>query len=141
MADGNKVRLFLDTNIFLEILLEQEKVEEAKLLLRLVDEHEFYLSDYSLHSIGVTLFRRMKHEAFRQFVQEMLVDAGIGILSLYAEDMNAVSDISQKSKLDFDDAYQLALAKKHDLKIVSFDTDFDKTERGRLTPAQIMHPG
>ncbi|MBI3742359.1 MAG: type II toxin-antitoxin system VapC family toxin [Chloroflexi bacterium] len=135
------MRVLLDTNIFLEILLEQEKAENAKLLLIQVDEHEFYLSDYSLHSIGLALFRRKKHEAFRQFVQEMLVDAGIGILSLYAEDMNAVSDASQKSNLDFDDAYQLALAKKHDLKIVSFDSDFDKTERGRLTPAQILNPG
>ncbi|MBI3537870.1 MAG: type II toxin-antitoxin system VapC family toxin [Chloroflexi bacterium] len=135
------MRVLLDTNIFLEILLEQEKAENAKLLLIQVDEHEFYLSDYSLHSIGLALFRRKKHEAFRQFVQEMLVDAGIGILSLYAEDMNAVSDASQKSNLDFDEAYQLALAKKHDLKIVSFDSDFDKTERGRLTPAQILNPG
>jgi len=34
--------------------------------------------------------------------------------------------------LDFDDAYQYALAEKHDLIIVSFDSDFDKTGSTRL---------
>ena len=132
------MRLLLDSNIFLEILLEQEKAEEAKLLLRRVEEHEFYLSDYGLHSIGLALFRRKKHNAFRQFVNEMLIDAGIGLLSLGAEDLGAVASASEKFNLDFDDAYQVSIAHKHELKIVSLDSDFDRTERGRLTPAQLL---
>ena len=40
--------------------------------------------------------------------------------------------------LDFDDAYQYALAEKHDLIIVSFDSDFDKTKRGRKSPAEVI---
>jgi len=29
-------------------------------------------------------------------------------------------------------------AEKHDLTLVSFDTDFDRTERGRKTPAEAL---
>jgi len=40
--------------------------------------------------------------------------------------------------LDFDDAYQYAIAEKYDLTIVSFDRDFDRTERGRKTPGEVV---
>jgi hypothetical protein len=40
--------------------------------------------------------------------------------------------------LDFDDAYQYVAAEKHDLTLVSFDADFDRTDRGRKTPADIL---
>ncbi|WP_456366658.1 PIN domain-containing protein, partial [Thermococcus sp.] len=44
----------------------------------------------------------------------------------------------EKFNLDFDDAYQYRLAELYNLKIVSFDSDFDKTERGRLTPDKAL---
>jgi predicted nucleic acid-binding protein len=40
--------------------------------------------------------------------------------------------------LDFDDAYQYVAADKHNLVIVSFDGDFDRTERGRKTPQAVL---
>ena len=30
------------------------------------------------------------------------------------------------------------MAEKHDLTLVSFDADFDRTDRGRKTPADIL---
>jgi predicted nucleic acid-binding protein len=42
-------------------------------------------------------------------------------------------------RLDFDDAYQYVAAGKYDAIIVSFDSDFDRTERGRMVPPQILH--
>nr|HID14904.1 PIN domain-containing protein [Anaerolineae bacterium] len=41
-------------------------------------------------------------------------------------------------RLDFDDAYQYVAAEEYGLTLVSFDTDFDRTERGRKTPAQVL---
>ena len=55
------MRLLVDTNILLEVILEQEKAEEAQRLLAEAKEHSFFLTDYSLHSIGLLLFRRKKH--------------------------------------------------------------------------------
>ena len=45
----------IDTNIFLEVLLTQEKKETCK---KFLDENikNLYISDFSLHSIGVILF-------------------------------------------------------------------------------------
>jgi len=45
---------------------------------------------------------------------------------------------SRRFKLDYDDAYQYALAEKYNLIIVSFDSDFDRTERGKLKPSDIL---
>ena len=43
----------------------------------------------------------------------------------------------QQFSLDFDDAYQYVAAEKYGLTIVSFDNDFDRTERGRETSDRL----
>ena len=48
-----------------------------------------------------------------------------------------VIDTAQRFNLDFDDAYQYVVAKKNKLEIISFDADFDQTERGRKTPDSV----
>lgn len=50
------MRFLVDTNVFLEILLEQERAEEAKKFLSHPEKYGLFLSDYSLHSIGILLF-------------------------------------------------------------------------------------
>ena len=132
------MKLLLDTNILLEVLLGQARAEEAKTLLSNAAGHDLFLSDFSLHSLGVVLFRKNSTKVFRQFVTEMLLDGGLMLVPLAAEDMEALVATAQKHKLDFDDAYQYLLAEKHNLTLVSFDTDFDRATRGRKTPAQIL---
>jgi len=131
------MRLFVDTNIFLEVILGQEKAEEAKEFLSKTEKHEFFISDYTFHSIGLLLFRRKQHNAFKQFITDMIFNAGVRISTLSAEDMKEVIKVAQKFNLDFDDAYQYTVAEKLDLEIVSFDSDFDRTEKGRKIPEQI----
>ncbi len=131
------MRLLIDTNVFLEIILDQEKAAEAKALLAKVADHEFFISDYSLHSIGLLLFRRKQHNVFQRFLRDMAVNAAVTLLSLSVDDMEAVVDAATKYDLDFDDAYQYVAAEKYHLTLVSFDSDFDRTGRGRKTPAEI----
>lgn len=132
------MRLLVDTNIILEVILEQAKTEEARALLVKTEEHEFFISDYSLHSIGLLLFRRKQRHAFQQFLNDMMIRAGMMVTSLPVEDMESLINASRRFDLDFDDAYQYATAEKHNLTIVSFDSDFDQTERGRKTPAEVV---
>ena len=47
----------VDTNVFLEGLLEQEKVETVSSFFHTTDLREMFISDLSLHSIGIILFR------------------------------------------------------------------------------------
>lgn len=44
----------------------------------------------------------------------------------------------QRQRLDYDDAYQYALAERYDLQLISFDAAFERTERGRQTPTQVL---
>ena len=132
------MRLLIDTNLFLEIILEQENAEQAKSLLQRTREHEFFITDYSLHSIGLLLFRRRQHDAFKSFLRDLTVRAGITVISVSTDQMEAVIDASEKFRLDFDDAYQYVAAEEQGLILVSFDGDFDRTTRGRKTPAAIL---
>jgi predicted nucleic acid-binding protein len=132
------MKVLLDTNIFLEIILSQEKAKDAKNLLLKSAEHEFFITDYSLHSIGLLLFRRKQHEAFQSFTQDILVHGGIRLLFLHSNDMESVVLFAQKFNLDFDDAYQYTVASKYDITLSSFDSDFQRTERGYKTPLEIL---
>ena len=68
-----------DTNIFLEILLGQDKKEECKRFL-INNIGNLSITDFSLHSIGVILFRYNKEDIFQKFVKDVMSD--IRLLSL-----------------------------------------------------------
>jgi predicted nucleic acid-binding protein len=132
------MKALLDTNIFLEILLSQERASEAKELLLKSNQHEFFITDYSLHSIGLLLFRKKQHEVFQAFIEDVLLNGGVGLLSLYSDEMKSAITASLQFGLDFDDAYQYAVASKYDLALVSFDTDFQRTDRGHKLPSEVV---
>jgi len=67
----------------------------------------------------------------------MIID-GISILSLGPEDVIELHKIAQMFNLDFDDAYQYAVAEKHNLQLISFDRDFDRTTRRRKEPLEVI---
>ena len=64
----------IDTNIFLEILLEQEKSEVCEqLLLKIKKSNElFYISSFTLHSIEVILIRENKENLLIEFLKYVL---------------------------------------------------------------------
>jgi predicted nucleic acid-binding protein len=132
------LRLLIDSNIFLEILLDRENKESAKSLLIQIDRHEFYISDYSLQSIGLILFRAGQPEKFTSFVKEMIIEPEIAVPTLLPQNATRIFDTAMAHRLDFDDAYQYAMADVHNLQIVSFDNDFNETPRGKKTPAEIL---
>ncbi|AEC51951.1 hypothetical protein PNA2_1035 [Pyrococcus sp. NA2] len=96
------------------------------------------ISDFSLYSIGIILFRQKKYTVFSDFVEDVLLEGGVTLLRLSPFDFGSVINAAERFNLDFDDAYQYTLARKYNLKIVSFDSDFDKTYIGRLLPAQAL---
>ncbi len=131
------MRLLLDTNVFLELLLAQEKAGEVRTLLQKTEAHDLFISDFALHSIGLLLFRHGQPETFRQFLSDLVLNAGLRMLWLLPGEMGPVIESAKRFRLDFDDAYQYAVAEKYELTIVSYDSDFDRTTQGRMVPAQI----
>ena len=128
----------LDTNIWLERLLNQAKAAEVKQLLDALDSSELALSDFSLHSICVILGRSQKLALLDQFTTDLFIQGRVALLTLSGADTPTVTTAMQTQRLDFDDAYQYVLAKRGNLTFVSFDTDFDRTDLPRQTPAQVV---
>lgn len=117
----------VDTNIFLEILLAQDKKEECKQFLA-ENIGDVNISDFSVHSIGVILFRYNEEHLFERFISDVV--SNMSVLSLPPTLLPETIEAKVKFNLDFDDAYQYSLAKSNDLKIVTMDKDFsflDKT--------------
>jgi predicted nucleic acid-binding protein len=50
----------VDTNIFLEVMLGQEKAAEVKDFFNRADFSSLFVSDFSLFSIGIIYFREKK---------------------------------------------------------------------------------
>jgi hypothetical protein len=128
----------LDTNILLEILLTQQRADESDRLIETVSEELLFFSEFSLYSLGVKLVKMKRQDTFDKVVNDMIVRGGMQIIRLEIEDMTTVIRTASKFNLDFDDAYQYVAAEKYNLTLVSFDADFDRTERGRQTPAQVL---
>ena len=132
------MKLLVDTNIFIEVLLNQVNAGVARTFLENRKGNDLFVSDFALHSIGLLLFRHKRHHVFRQFLLDVIGRIGTVMVSLSAPEMDAVVDGAGKFSLDFDDAYQYSLAVRHGLRIVSFDADFDRTTEGRLLPADVL---
>lgn len=124
---------FIDTNILLEGILEQEKSKQVYNFLKSKSSESLSISDFSIYSIGIILFRLKKHNLFTRFLND-LFKSGINILTIPGSDLYEVKNTSEKFNLDFDDAYQYFITKKFNLQIVSFDKDFDTTDIKRIEP-------
>jgi predicted nucleic acid-binding protein len=128
----------VDTNLILEVLLRQAKSEEVKRFLEHARSDQLFLTEFSLYSLGVLLIRRNMHDIFLRAVEDLLFTGGMTLLRLVPADLADVTRRSKQFGIDFDDAYQYVAADKHNLVIVSFDADFDRTERGRKTPQTVL---
>ena len=112
----------VDTNIFLEIMLRQSAKEACKRFLQ-GNLEGLGISDFSLHSIGVRLFRQNSIELFGRFVADSLPN--LEIVSLKKTGYAAVIFARQSFGLDFDDAYQFCVAKENGMAIATQDSDFE----------------
>ena len=128
----------VDTNVWLELLLEQERAVEARQLFQSVEASLLAISEFSLYSIGIILTRLKKDGLFEEFLVDTIEDSGVAKARLDTADLRHLLDVRQRFHLDFDDAYQYTVAEKYDLIIVSFDSDFDRTDLGRKVPAEII---
>jgi predicted nucleic acid-binding protein len=128
----------VDTNVWLELLLEQEKAEEVHQFLESVDAYQLSMTEFALYSIGLITTRLGKESIFEVFISDILEDSAVRRISLSTFDLKKVLSAKQGFRLDFDDAYQYVAAKRDGLILVSFDSDFDKTDIGRRTPADLL---
>ena len=125
-----------DTNIFLEVLLSGDNSESCKAFL-LKNIGRIHISDFSLHSIGVILFRQRQEMVFKDFFED--ISENTHIISLSKESYVKLPEIKQRFNLDFDDAYQFQVARDLSLAIVTMDKDFNRV-RGEIEVISIASP-
>lgn len=130
----------IDTNVWLEMLLEQEKCEEVRRFFQSVDSDHLAISEFSLYSIGIVLVRLKKDAIFHDFLSAAIEDSGIVVLRLDSTGLKQVLELHKQFLLDFDDADQYVAAAPSGYALISFDADFDGTPLGRRTPSQVSSP-
>ena len=127
----------IDTNVWLELLLEQDKAEDVRQFLQAIEGRLLAITDFSVYSIGIILTRLKKDVLFEDFLSDTIEDSGVKRIYLDSTDLKKLLTVRKRFNLDFDDAYQYVSAEKYGLTLISFDSDFDRTERGRKLPSQI----
>ncbi|MGQ9626697.1 MAG: type II toxin-antitoxin system VapC family toxin [Anaerolineae bacterium] len=115
----------VDANVFLDVLLAQERKEVCK---KFLDDNieNLYISDFSLHSIGVILFRNNKEDIFHKFIEDILFN--IEVITLGREAYKELATLKKTLGLDFDDVYQYMVAQGYGLEIATMDRDFEKVK-------------
>ena len=133
-----KIRFLVDTNVWLERLLDQDKSEIVSKFLDTIHLDQIFISDFALHSIGVILTRFKKYDILDKFVRDLFFNGLIEQISLDPQDfIDLISNIN-KYNLDFDDAYQLTVSQKYNLTIVTFDKDFNVKGINKMTPEETL---
>jgi predicted nucleic acid-binding protein len=129
----------IDSNVWLERLLDQERSDEVGRFLDRVTSDHLFITDFAFHSIAVIMTRLKQINAFLQFVQDTFINGSVSLIHLSPEDSHSIIQIMTKYNMDFDDAYQYVAAEKHKLIIISFDSDFDRTDLGKKYPMEIIN--
>ena len=127
----------LDTNIWLEELLEQERSKEVSSFLNRTPASHLHMTDFSYHSIGVIFSRLKMMDDFLVFTEDVLVKSNVTLIRLAPAEMIQIPRLCKTYGLDFDDAYQYVAAESNGLDIISFDRDFDGTKLGRKEPKDV----
>jgi len=130
------VNFLLDANVILDRALKRARHVEVDELFSLATGDQLSVSRFSLHAVGWYMTPRNR-DGFRLLLKD-LSDAGVSVVDLSMVELISVVDAMDRFKLDFDDAFNCAVAEKLDLMIVSSDVDFDRTPRGRLTLDQAV---
>jgi predicted nucleic acid-binding protein len=132
------MRFLLDTNCWMQLARRRDHFDEIADLLREVPATAICISDYALHSL-INITRRHKMLAeLPGFISASGFGERVDIVVVAAANMSRIVEVIEHHQLDVDDAYQYVAANLHGLRLVSLDTDFDRTPNGRLTPAAAL---
>jgi predicted nucleic acid-binding protein len=121
-------------------MLKRRYKDDCQALLRMIDKGDIkaFVTSFSLHSIEVILDRAGDQQALKIFLESIGEFKGLSIYNTDLKDEIAVI-AEMDTGLDFDDALQCYVAKKLNLKIISFDRHFDGIGRlVRLQPRDII---
>ena len=142
-AQENHTPLLIDANIFLEVIFKRRHHESCRQLLSRTMNGEIraLVPLFSVHGIEAYLSRRGHHDKVLAFLSVLERSQGITIFNSTIRDEQRAIEFTTPFSLDFDDALHYYAAKSgvfFNATIVSFDTDFDRTDITRLEPQDLL---
>ena len=124
--------VFIDANIFLEVILKDEKNESCKNYLNKIKNNEIMAitSDFIIYTCLLQIERNIKdNEKLKKFILGINSLNGLEIIRPYLTDIHNAIKIANKESLDFDDSLVVSCMKSANInKLVSFDKHFDKVK-------------
>ncbi len=129
----------IDTNIFLELALDQEKAEDCASFLTAVSDGtvEAIVTHFTVHAVETSIG---KGNRLTEFLRNIESSHGLRVSDASISEEVSIAVLAEKvGKLDFEDAVQYFVAKKSDSSaIVSFDRHFDGLDLPRVTPGEAL---
>ncbi len=123
---------FVDANIFLELLLEQQKAEHCEKFLTKVKngEEEAAITDFLVDALVLVLESHGRNsDDLATFISSLSAYKGLRIYFLSLVDRLFATRHMKEFGLDFDDATTYQAMKRMNIStLVSFDDDFDKIQ-------------
>ncbi len=127
----------VDTNIFLEVLLQQHKKDECESFLTLLRKGKQIgiITDFTIHSIIVIMSNFNKLNELKVFLLSLTAYKGLKIYRTNLADEIMATELALKDELDMDDAIQYSAALSLNVKaIISYDKHFDNLKIPRKEP-------
>lgn len=129
----------VDTNIFLELLLDQERADECQELLDAASSGEVscVVTRFTVHAVEGMLGSKL--DVTRTFLKNLENSIGIEVHATSIKEERQALRAADGNGLDFDDGIQYWMAREQDVDaIISFDTDFDNIDIDRKAPEQVL---
>ena len=139
---GSDKTYFVDSNVFLELELDQERADECEAFLNKVRKGvlKAVITCFHIDSILIVMenYGKKPHE-LRTFISSLYGYKGLKVYYLSLPDRISAIEHMEKHGLDFDDALAYSIMKKLGInKIVSYDKHFDSLrDIVRLEPGNV----
>ena len=130
--------ILLDTNIFLELLLDQKRAAECEELLQHISKGktEAAVTHFAIHAVESVIGDT---KGLGKFLSNLERSAGLSVYDTNLSDEMAAALLTDKVGLDFDDTLQYYVAKKLGVDaLVSFDKHFDRVDVRRVEPHDLL---
>jgi predicted nucleic acid-binding protein len=122
----------------MQLVRKRDHADEVRDLLRAVPPSSVHVTDYAVHSLILLMKRFNVLDDLPAFVAHSGFGTTVAMVDVPPSQFPRIVEANRNHHLDIDDAYHYVSAELHDLTLVRLDADFDRTPRGRLTPAVAL---
>jgi len=128
---GEARLVFVDANIFLELMFDDKKADECENFLIKIrnKEIEAETTDFIIYTCLLQIQQKLKSLNYMQKFILLIGDLNLNIIRPSLEDIYDATKIVEKYNLDFDDSLIVSCMKSNNIKtLISLDKHFDKVD-------------